>query len=801
MAATGLDVAETVEFRSALTALVEDPRPPHQSLKSILEIIDSVHHLDAGVIYVADPVKQEFVCLAQNGCDALAGPGGVPRFRFDSQSLVGKVYREKKGYYSATPGTDTQNVSQEGIHSFQIRTSVVGVPMMVQDRVLGVIVMWSNGSSGPGQHHVELLQPFAHLAAGHLALFASEQERTAAFRRLPAILEQVLGEANQKAALKVIMEALPFDRVRVYEYDPASRCFIPLDSRGMPDADRFMQVRIYVDKNPWAAHTVEMLSKEPRAEVYPKAEIYPGPDPDAGLLNKPEHLPWAVVPLVVNKELIGQIVVDNAEFEDPITDDAKNYLTAISALALAPIASRRSMQFLSLNSLPVLYSSLASDIDRANVIKRLLIYLTCGTSMGFSRAVFLEWRDRPERLAYRASIGSLTRKRFEEIGKGIRGQSLEEILANASNTFDYDIDAKLKDFQMDLSKESVLGSLKDVRRMELSARPGGSDWPDDLARRVGEGCILTAPLRGDKHSLGLFIVDRRWQERQIDEVDEYALRTFAHLASQVLEQNSYQLQSARERTDEAWQMMASAAAHEFRDPVNAIDILLRSTNRAIQRGDREAAREGLSNIERTVGQIKTFLHDFVSLGGQIDARPVRLEQILNSAGHALELKSKGIEFHVNCSPHIKVFGDRKRLAACFRELFSNSLYSFDKDRKRIRIEVNTPSVEMTPSPLDTTVRYAMIHVTDNGIGIATDDDRIYELGYTKRPDGIESGHGFGLFMVKRTIEAHRGRITHYGRIGRGVTFAVVLPLPSDCDTEGIQRLGRVHFVEEEPYGT
>jgi signal transduction histidine kinase len=74
-------------------------------------------------------------------------------------------------------------------------------------------------------------------------------------------------------------------------------------------------------------------------------------------------------------------------------------------------------------------------------------------------------------------------------------------------------------------------------------------------------------------------------------------------------------------------------------------------------------------------------------------------------------------------------------------------------------------------------------VRDQGVGIAAEHRaRLFEPGFTTR--GFGAGSGTGLAVVQRLAEAgFGGHVEVESTIGRGSTFAVILPIPP-------QRAGR-----------
>jgi len=68
---------------------------------------------------------------------------------------------------------------------------------------------------------------------------------------------------------------------------------------------------------------------------------------------------------------------------------------------------------------------------------------------------------------------------------------------------------------------------------------------------------------------------------------------------------------------------------------------------------------------------------------------------------------------------------------------------------------------------------AVIEVTDNGRGIAPDHlPNIFRPFFTTKGEGT----GLGLSLARRIVEDHQGRIDVTSTVGKGTTFAVVLPL-------------------------
>lgn len=75
-------------------------------------------------------------------------------------------------------------------------------------------------------------------------------------------------------------------------------------------------------------------------------------------------------------------------------------------------------------------------------------------------------------------------------------------------------------------------------------------------------------------------------------------------------------------------------------------------------------------------------------------------------------------------------------------------------------------------------KHILVEVADNGPGIAAEDlphifNRFYRADSSRSKENIE-GHGLGLSIAKRSIEAMDGTITAASETGKGTTFTLHL---------------------------
>jgi signal transduction histidine kinase len=229
----------------------------------------------------------------------------------------------------------------------------------------------------------------------------------------------------------------------------------------------------------------------------------------------------------------------------------------------------------------------------------------------------------------------------------------------------------------------------------------------------------------------------------------------------------------RAERDSIWKDISFAAAHKIGNPIFAIETDLEPLLRRIREKRQDEAEEVIKNIHSSVEKAKAFVEQFKSLAKAQDIKPITipLKPILEDA--CKPLCNHEVKFKIKCPIDLKVQADPDRLGECFDELVMNAIHWFDKTEKTIEIEVTNPAPTPLPDFLDTTQRYIVIHVKDNGCGIAASEKNfVFDAFYTKH----DHGTGLGLALVRRIIDGHGGGIIESGIPGKGADFEIYLPL-------------------------
>ena len=209
--------------------------------------------------------------------------------------------------------------------------------------------------------------------------------------------------------------------------------------------------------------------------------------------------------------------------------------------------------------------------------------------------------------------------------------------------------------------------------------------------------------------------------------------------------------------------VATGLAHEIRNPLAGIAGVIEIIGRDLPATS--PARDVVKDVRQEIARINHIVTDLLQT-----ARPhppkVRKSDLNTTVEHAVMLgrqqaMAKGIEISLRKDPSLpEIEHDSDQIHQVLLNLLLNAQQAIDsKGRIEVTVERRGPS--------------AVIEVTDNGRGIAPDHlPNIFRPFYTTKGDGT----GLGLSLARRIVEDHHGRIDVTSTVGKGTTFAVVLPL-------------------------
>ena len=216
--------------------------------------------------------------------------------------------------------------------------------------------------------------------------------------------------------------------------------------------------------------------------------------------------------------------------------------------------------------------------------------------------------------------------------------------------------------------------------------------------------------------------------------------------------------------------LAAGVAHEIKNPLNAIGLVVQRLQKEFRWGDPQGQQEyerftGIvrDEISRVNKIIEHFL--FVARPFQSEFNAQTLEEILDYVLNLLEetIQGSGIEMEKNWEKDLPpVMGDRSQLTQAFLNLLNNSVEAMPRGG---RLKVALKSI---PG-----LKTIELRIEDSGPGIPPENmKKVFAHYFTTKEKGI----GLGLAITQKIIQGHKGRLEVRSLPGQGTTVRIRLPM-------------------------
>jgi len=283
---------------------------------------------------------------------------------------------------------------------------------------------------------------------------------------------------------------------------------------------------------------------------------------------------------------------------------------------------------------------------------------------------------------------------------------------------------------------------------------------------------------------GLIWKSQRENDRVLRDLDAKVKERTAELQDTML---------LAESTNRAKSEFLANMSHELRTPLNAIIGFSEALLSGIYGPVNERHREHLNDILVSGENLLSLVNDILDLSRiesgftNLEPREFSLRELIKSSVGMFKEKmlkhNIGLEYGIEDGPD-EIVADQRKLKQIVVNLLSNAI-KFTPHGGSIRVTARRvhgggPEADQaTPAE----GREALeVSVDDTGIGIAEEDiPKLFqsfqqlESPYQKKYGGT----GLGLFLTKRLVELHGGRIWAESEKGKGARFTFSIPVKND----------------------
>jgi GAF domain-containing protein len=295
---------------------------------------------------------------------------------------------------------------------------------------------------------------------------------------------------------------------------------------------------------------------------------------------------------------------------------------------------------------------------------------------------------------------------------------------------------------------------------------------------AGTRALLAIPLLHENRIVGGLVVSRRTPGEFTTEVVEI-LTTFATQSAlaiqnarlfREIEVKGRELEAASRHKSEFLANMS----HELRTPLNAIIGFSEVLSERMFGELNEKQEEYLKDIHASGQHLLSLINDILDLS-KIEAGRMELElanfDLLQAIENALVLVReralrRGITLEQSIDPRLgEIRGDERKVKQVLLNLLSNAI-KFTPEGGRVEVRAGVAD------------NMAELSVMDTGVGIAAEDQQAVfeEFRQVGAVEKKAEGTGLGLALARKFIELHGGRIWVESQVGAGSTFTFTLPV-------------------------
>jgi len=202
----------------------------------------------------------------------------------------------------------------------------------------------------------------------------------------------------------------------------------------------------------------------------------------------------------------------------------------------------------------------------------------------------------------------------------------------------------------------------------------------------------------------------------------------------------------------------SGVAHEIKNPLNSLALLFELFEKKVPQEFHEEISLGRREVRRISRIIDRFSDSIKPLNPKKELFILKdlMEDIIVSLEK--ERDSADVNLKYSEESRVSLSADKELLSQVFLNLLRNSLQATEKGNIEVRAKEHRNKIFIT--------------IQDTGRGLSEEERKhIFDPFFSGKKEGM----GIGLYLTKKIIEAHDGKIECESHLGKGTTFFIQIP--------------------------
>lgn len=448
--------------------------------------------------------------------------------------------------------------------------------------------------------------------------------------------------------------------------------------------------------------------------------------------------------------------------------------------------------WLRLKELSMLYhinTAMRSTVKLDRLLKIILTGVTIGGGLGFNRAILFLINEATNQLRGIMGVGPSNPDEANKIWsrKSNENRPLAEMITEDSKPIEeteFERSAKKIWLPINPNQGVLARTVIEKRAFNVTEDSGYLGDSRRLIQILGVTRFATVPLIAKDKVIGVLYVDNAYNHLPITDKDMNLLQMFADQAALAienatlyahLEERNTQLKEVQDQLVQSEKLaalgkMATAVAHEIRNPLAALGGFARRLVKDAHL--KEQGRKYVDIIIKETNRLEKILEDILTFSRKSEAK-LQISDINEVLSETLEVLSDDIsrkQIEVNkifFTELHKVRVDTQQIKQVFINIINNSIEAM---LEKGRLNIITYNNRLGAQDGIT------VEFSDTGGGIPPEIlDNIFNPFFTTKT----SGTGLGLAIARRIVENHHGTVYVKNRPGKGVTFVINLPMDPD----------------------